>query len=93
MHRFPTDPRTLDIDRQFMWGSALLISPVLDENKRTVYAYFPKARWFDYYTGVEVTDTGRMHELDAPLDHLPLHVKGGSILVTQEPAKNTDHRF
>lgn len=76
-----------------MWGSELLISPVLEKNKRTVYAYFPNARWFDYYSGAEVKETGRMHELDAPLSHLPLHIKGGSIIVTQESAMNTQERF
>jgi len=89
VHEFPTDPRASGIDRQFMWGSSLLISPVLDKNKRTVYAYFPKSRWFDYYTGLELSDTGRVHELDAPLDHMPLHIKGGSLILTQEPALNT----
>lgn len=75
-----------------MWGSSLLISPVLDKNKRTVFAYFPKSRWFDYYTGAEITETGRVHELDVPLDYLPLHIKGGSLILTQEPALNTIER-
>lgn len=84
--------RALDIDRQFMWGSSLLISPVLDPNTRSVFAYFPKeARWFDYYTGVEI-ESGRAHEIDAPLDFIPLHVRGGSIIVTQDSAMNTDLR-
>ena len=77
-----------------MWGSELLISPVLDYNKRSVYAYFPKeARWFDYHTGKEVEETGRVHELDAPLDHLPLHIRGGSLIVTQKSAMNTVERL
>jgi alpha-glucosidase (family GH31 glycosyl hydrolase) len=76
-----------------MWGSFLLISPVLDFNRRTVYAYFPKARWFDFYTGKEILETGRMHEIDAPLDHLPLHIKGGSIILTQQPAMTTELRY
>ena len=90
MHEFPSDPRAMDIDRQFMWGSYLLISPVLDRNTRSVYAYFPKTRWFDFYSGKEVESTGRVHEVDDPLDHLPLHVRGGNILVTQESGLNTD---
>jgi len=32
-----------------LWGPALLISPVLEAGKEAVEAYFPKARWFDYY--------------------------------------------
>lgn len=88
-HEFPADLRALNIDRQFLWGSSLLISPVLDINKRTVVAYFPNSRWFDFYNGKEIEETIRAHELDAPLDHLLLHVRGGSILVTQKSALNT----
>jgi alpha-glucosidase (family GH31 glycosyl hydrolase) len=92
LQEFPKDPRALDIDEQLMWGSCLLISPVLKQNARTVFAYFPKTRWFDFYTGEEVIETGRVHELDAPLDFIPLHVRGGSIILTQEPAANTIER-
>ncbi len=90
--RFPTDKRASSIDEQFLWGDSLLISPVLEVNTRHVYAYFPKARWFDYYNGEEIHETGRIHELNAPLDHLPLHVRGGSIIVTQKPGINTRAR-
>ena len=31
--------------------------------------------------------------LDAPLDHIPLHVRGGHIIPTQEPANNTAFRW
>ena len=44
---FPTDSNTWVIDRQFMWGSGLLISPVLDQGATTKSAYFPDARWYD----------------------------------------------
>jgi len=30
-NRFPTDAVALGVDRQFLWGPSLLISPVLDE--------------------------------------------------------------
>jgi len=31
--------------------------------------------------------------LDAPLDHIPVHVRGGHIIPTQEPANNTAFRY
>ena len=31
--------------------------------------------------------------LDAPLDHIPLHVRGGHIIPAQEPANNTAFRY
>jgi len=38
------------IDKQFLWGPALLISPVLVENEVELEAYMPNATWYDYYT-------------------------------------------
>jgi alpha-glucosidase (family GH31 glycosyl hydrolase) len=54
-HEFPTDQVALGIDRQFMWGSGLLITPVLDEGTVSVNGYFPlTARWYSYYDGREI---------------------------------------
>ena len=30
-----------------MWGSGLLISPVVEQGSNTVDAYFPDARWYE----------------------------------------------
>ena len=49
-HRFPTDRECLDIDKQFLWGSGLMISPVLDEGATEKSIYFPHGAWYDYYT-------------------------------------------
>jgi alpha-glucosidase (family GH31 glycosyl hydrolase) len=87
-HEFPLDATARNIDRQFLWGSGILISPVLEEGVTQLEAYFPSgARWFDYYTGSEVP-TGQQ-TLDAPLDHINVHVRGGGVYPTQAPALNT----
>jgi len=88
-HEFPADPETAGVDRQFLWGSGLYISPVLDEGATTVRGYFPDSRFFDYHTGAEVTTRKNYTILQAPLDVIPLHVHGGNVLPTQEPAVNT----
>ncbi len=44
---FTSDRTTWDIDRQFLWGSGLLITPVLDQFATSVSGYFPDARWYD----------------------------------------------
>ncbi|XP_077982533.1 sucrase-isomaltase, intestinal-like [Glandiceps talaboti] len=89
MHEFITDLQTQDIHRQFLWGPALLISPVLNKGMTTVSAYFPNARWYDYYTGQEMTARQRFEVLSAPLDYIPLHIRGGYILPTQKPGNST----
>jgi maltase-glucoamylase len=84
---FPTDSNTYTINFHFMWGPALLITPVVDESVEEISAYFPNARWFDYYTGAEVTPAEQNYTLSAPLDgYIPLHVRGGNIIPTQTPS-------
>ncbi len=46
------DEDTYAIDRQFLVGSSLLVSPVLEEGASTVDAYFPADLWYNYYTGI-----------------------------------------
>jgi len=87
---FPTDPIALGIDRQFTWGTGILITPVLEENATTVRAYFPDSRFYDYYTGAEVSVRANFTTLDAPMDVINVHVHGGNIVPTQVPAVNTD---
>nr|XP_040145527.1 maltase-glucoamylase, intestinal [Ictidomys tridecemlineatus] len=89
LHEFVSDQVTWDIDDQFLLGPAFLVSPVLQANARNVTAYFPEARWYDYYTGVDINARGMWKDLAAPLDHINLHVRGGYILPWQEPALNT----
>uniref|UniRef100_A0A452UGQ7 Maltase-glucoamylase n=1 Tax=Ursus maritimus TaxID=29073 RepID=A0A452UGQ7_URSMA len=89
LHEFVSDQATWDIDSQFLLGPAFLVSAVLEPNARNVTAYFPRARWYDYYTGVDIGARGEWKSLAAPLDHINLHVRGGYILPWQEPAQNT----
>ncbi|KAL1764828.1 maltase-glucoamylase, intestinal [Sigmodon hispidus] len=90
LHEFVSDNETWNIDKQFLLGPAFLISPVLEPNARAVDAYFPQARWYDYYTGVDINARGQWKTLPAPLEHINLHVRGGYILPWQEPAMNTN---
>ncbi|XP_052063145.1 lysosomal alpha-glucosidase-like [Mytilus californianus] len=80
--QFPQDPKTYDIDRQFLWGSGLLISPVLVKGATTVTAYLPAGNWFDIETGVE--SMGGTHVFDAPLSKINAHIRGGVIIPTQD---------
>lgn len=46
LYAFPTVPETWAIDRQFLWGEGLLVSPVLEEGATSVSAYFPPGVWY-----------------------------------------------
>lgn len=90
VHEFPRDRFTRDVDEQFMWGSSLLISPVIYPGRTVIDAYFPRqARWFDFYNGKEVNALTTT-KLTAPRDVIPVHIRGGHIIPLQQSAMNTD---
>jgi len=87
---FPQDFFTYEIDEQFMWGSALLISPVLKEGATSVRAYVPgDSSWFEYYEGTAVQSSTGYAVLPASYDRVNLFVRAGTIVPTQEPALTT----
>ncbi|XP_026830586.1 lysosomal alpha-glucosidase-like [Ooceraea biroi] len=86
---FTEDRRTYDIDTQFLWGSALMISPVLEEDKLNLGLYLPRGLWYDYYTQLSVFSIGKYYMLAAPIDRIPLMIRGGSILPAQRPGATT----
>ncbi len=92
-HEFPTDSTTYSIDKQFLVGPAFLVTPVLEESKVTVIGYFPAENWYEYHTGdaflLEGQNSGEHKKLNADVIFIPLHVRGGYIIPTQEPANTT----
>lgn len=74
------------IDSQFLVGPSLMVIPVLEPLKNTTEGIFPEAVWYDWYnqTKVEVAHNQNV-TIDAPLGHIPVYVRGGSVLTTQDP--------
>jgi len=85
---YPEDPRVFDetpaggID-EFLFGEDLLVAPVIQPGQTTRKVYLPRGTWFDFrsdrsYTG-PITLT-----VDAPLDAIPIFVRGGAIIPMQQ---------
>lgn len=56
--------------------------------------YFPSSNWYDFYDGKLVQsefDDGKWLTFNSPIDHISLHVRGGYIIPTQEPANTTEY--
>ncbi|KAK9500130.1 hypothetical protein O3M35_001450 [Rhynocoris fuscipes] len=87
---FPNDEASYRINSQFMWGDGLLISPVLKEGHTYVKAYLGNSIWYDMYTSAKIiSNSSQIYALPAPEDTIPVHIRGGTILVMQEPNVTT----
>ncbi|MBA3848939.1 MAG: alpha-glucosidase [Opitutus sp.] len=88
---FQEDENTATIDDQFMVGDALLAAPVTRAAQREREVYLPAGNWFDFWTGAPV-EGGRTHVVPAPLDHLPLYVRAGSIIPSTVAMSHTGEK-
>ncbi|XP_041720299.2 LOW QUALITY PROTEIN: lysosomal alpha-glucosidase [Coregonus clupeaformis] len=87
--QFPSDPNCQTIDRQFLWGSSLLVSPVLEQGSVELAAYLPPGTWYSLHNGQPFYSKGQYLLLPAPLDTINVHVREGHIIPQQEPALTT----
>ncbi|XP_026291972.1 lysosomal alpha-glucosidase [Frankliniella occidentalis] len=89
-YEFPNDGNTHLLETEFMWGSCILIVPVLDEGKTSVDGYFPAGIWYDWNTNKTVRALKPLTQtINAPLDVIPLFARGGCILPSQVPKATT----
>ncbi|MCX6343553.1 MAG: PA14 domain-containing protein [Armatimonadetes bacterium] len=98
---FRTDPKTLKIADQFMFGPSLLINPVLEKGATSRSLYLPaKTKWYDFWTG-EKLDGGKSLKAAAPIDSIPIYVRAGAIIPmgpfiqysTEKPADTIEIRI
>jgi alpha-D-xyloside xylohydrolase len=76
---FQNDTMVYGIKDQFMFGPALLVSPVTAMGATSRSVYLPAGTWYDFWTG-STTAGGTTTTASAPLSQIPIHVRGGSIL-------------
>ena len=91
---FPNDPSLAATETQFFLGPAILVTPVLAQGATTVKGVFPGVGtgecYYDWYNQSQiVSQRGENVTIDAPLGHIPVFVRGGYVIPTQEPAMVT----
>ena len=74
---YPADERTHSLDDQFLFGDAFLVAPVLAPGQHERDVYLPAGEWYDFWTG-QRHQGGQTVTVEAPLDVLPLFVRGGA---------------
>ena len=85
---FPTDEHAASIDDEFMFGADLLAAPVLWQGFTERQVYLPPGDWFDYWTGRRYKGNSTIH-VSAPLDSIPMFVRGGGFIFRQPVVQNT----
>jgi alpha-D-xyloside xylohydrolase len=88
---FPTDLRAARTTDEFLFGPALLVSPVTTFGARTRDVYLPEGTWYDFWSGAAVAG-GRAIDAPAPYDAVPVHVRAGAIVPFGPELQWTDEK-
>lgn len=84
---FPDDPGAWTVDDQYLFGSSLLVAPLLEANTTARDVYLPAGRWIDYQTG-RVYASG-WHRIEAGAIPIVLLVRDGTVLPHLALAQST----
>ena len=77
---FPSDDTCWQIDDEYMFGPDILVAPILEPDIRTRKVYLPcTTTWRDAWTG-QVYPGGGWLTVEAPLDRIPLFLRGEACL-------------
>ena len=85
---FPAERGTWERDDEFMFGSDLLIAPVLNPGDRERGFFLPTGTWFDYWTGQRY-EGGRDHTVPVTLSSIPIFVRAGAFVFRQPVVQHT----
>ncbi|XP_050282376.1 alpha-xylosidase 1-like [Quercus robur] len=83
---FPTYTEVYGLSTQFLLGSSLMVSPVLEQGKSQVTALFPPGSWYSLFDITQtITSKGGLNvTLDAPLHVVNVHLYQNTILPMQQ---------
>ncbi|MBQ3786028.1 MAG: DUF5110 domain-containing protein [Lachnospiraceae bacterium] len=101
---YPDDERVRTVADEYMLGPSLLIAPVytpmyylagsvkIESSDKTRKVYLPAGNgWYDFYTG-EFYEGGQEIDADAPLEHIPVFVREGSIIPFSDDISYADEK-
>ncbi|MGW2873049.1 glycoside hydrolase family 31 protein [Kitasatospora sp. NPDC001225] len=79
---YPHDPNALgpNATYEFLAGPDFLVAPVYSDTAVRDGIYLPEGTWTDYWTGRTYQGPTTVNGYSAPLDTLPLFVRGGAIV-------------
>lgn len=89
---YQTDEKARDLDTQYLFGSKLMIAPVLEPGAKSIDVYLPAGEWFDFYTDKSVAGS-KTHKVKVTAENIPVYAKAGSVIPmwAEVPASTHDY--
>ncbi len=103
---FPHDPQVVRRADSFMVGPAVLVAPVTEPGVSERAVYLPAGVWYDFWSGERIdarptaeggdpgngVDGGRVVAREAPLERMPIFIRGGFVVPFEELRQYTGEK-
>lgn len=73
------DPQTHNRNDEFIFGSQILVCPILEPNSIGRRMYIPRGKWYNYWSKTLISGGGECW-VDAKFENIPLFIKEGAII-------------
>lgn len=84
---FPDDPGSWLIEDQYLFGSDILVAPLLHSGSNRRDVYLPPGKWFDFQTGREYSSG--WHSIEAGPVRAVILIRDGAVIPQMSPAQST----
>jgi len=84
----PDDEKVYEMDDQFFVGNSLLVKPIVEEGQTSTEVYFSGNEiYYDYFTFEQIRGSNKIR-IKAPLNKIPVFLRGGSIIPKRQKIRN-----
>jgi alpha-D-xyloside xylohydrolase len=84
---YPDDPGSWNVDDEYLFGSSLLVAPLMEEGSTARNVYLPPGSWIDYQTGKSYD--GGWQKIEAGKLPVVMLVRDGTVLPQIKLAQST----
>jgi alpha-D-xyloside xylohydrolase len=84
---FPDDPGSWRVDDEYLFGSSILVAPLMEEGMKGRSVYLPPGTWIDYQSGKSYD--GGWHQIEAGKLPVVMFVRDGTVLPHIKLAQST----
>ncbi len=88
---YPNEGQFANVSDPYLWGNAILVSPITEPGQVWKTVMLPPGRWIDYWSDTPYAG-GTSVTVETIPDRIPLFMKAGSIIPTQPVMNFSDER-
>ncbi|MGE5401671.1 MAG: TIM-barrel domain-containing protein, partial [Ignavibacteriales bacterium] len=79
---YPEDNNLYSLSSSYLWGSSILVAPVVEAGQSSKSVYLPDGDWIDFWSD-KIYSGHKNITVATPLDKIPLFIRRGSIIPMQ----------